>query len=71
MKKVKVDVQPNLCKGCYYCIGVCPQKVFEAHDHKNVRGFPYVEATNADACIGCKQCTIICPDAAIWLYEED
>ena len=30
----------------------------------------YVEAVNADACVGCTSCAIVCPDGCITVYRK-
>ena len=36
----------------------------------NSRGFHYPHSMDADACVGCKGCADICPDAAIEIDRE-
>lgn len=57
-------VYPGLCKGCGFCIEVCPVAVIGWSDHLGVYGTPSVEV-DAEGCILCHQCERICPDAAI------
>jgi 2-oxoglutarate ferredoxin oxidoreductase subunit delta len=57
-------IYPGLCKGCGFCIEVCPVKVIDWSDRLGVYGTPSVEV-EAEGCILCHQCERICPDAAI------
>lgn len=57
MNKIKVD--RTRCKGCGICIEFCPAKLFD----KETDGTPL--PAREEACTGCKQCEIRCPDFAI------
>ena len=47
----------------------CPKKVLAIGAANNSKGYHYVVPANPDACIGCKLCAIVCPDAAIEVYK--
>ena len=66
----KVSVLKNICKGCTYCINVCPKKVLKLSEDFNLKGHHYAVVTDKENCIGCGMCTEICPDAALELSEE-
>ena len=36
----------------------------------NLHGYPYVEAVNEEACVGCASCGIVCPDGCITVYRK-
>jgi MinD superfamily P-loop ATPase containing an inserted ferredoxin domain len=65
----KVEILSDFCKGCGYCIKVCPQKVFQMGDKANPLGYRYVVHLNPEACTGCKVCTALCPDSALEVYK--
>ena len=55
MSKIKgaIVVDTERCKGCALCVEACPQDVIALALKKvNVHGYRYVEAVNADACVG-------------------
>lgn len=58
-KTLLFEFNPNYCKSCGICYGLCPKEVLAADD----AGRPKV--VNADACILCKLCELRCPDFAI------
>lgn len=58
-KKLQFRFEPNYCKACGICYGLCPKGVLKADSE----GKPAVVA--ADACIFCKLCEFRCPDFAI------
>ena len=65
----KVIVTAEYCKGCLFCVQVCPKNVLGTTNAVNVKGYRYVAALNPDDCIGCAMCAIMCPDAAIEVFK--
>ncbi|NLC77303.1 MAG: 4Fe-4S binding protein [Clostridia bacterium] len=51
------------CKGCGICVFLCPQGVLRL---KQGKAFVYEK----DACIGCRNCELHCPDFAILVGGE-
>ena len=64
-KKASFNLFPELCKGCGLCIQKCPVKIITWSTELGVYGTPAVCTTDQDKCIACKNCEMICPDAAI------
>jgi len=52
------------CKSCGICSAMCPVKIIMVDD----RGHPYID--DMDACIGCRNCEIHCPDFAITVKKR-
>ena len=48
----------------------CPQDVIALAKKVNVHGYRYVEPANAEACVGCTSCAIVCPDGCITVYRK-
>ena len=62
----KVTFLENLCKGCGLCVDACNKNLVQlSHDRINSKGHHPAELTQADACIGCGFCAIMCPDCVI------
>ena len=68
-KKLKIKIDLEKCKGCMYCIGVCPQKALEASKKVNKRGMQYVVMKAPEKCTGCGLCALVCPDCVIEIVD--
>lgn len=65
----KIVVDPELCKSCRLCIGVCPKHILEVGPETNSKGYYPIVQTDEAACTGCRLCGIMCPDSAITVYK--
>ncbi len=67
----QVYVLPARCKGCRFCIELCPEEVLEEGDAINAKGYhyPVVATGKQDACVACGFCTLVCPELAIYSVE--
>lgn len=68
MEKIKVDLEK--CKGCYYCVSVCPTGSITVSKTGNTKGFRTI-MVNQDKCIQCGRCYRICPDYVFELLQAD
>ncbi|MEI3040541.1 MAG: 4Fe-4S dicluster domain-containing protein [Victivallales bacterium] len=69
MKRYKVKVNPEECKGCGRCLLACPRMVLAMGKHLNEMGYTFVQPVK-DECIGCGACFYQCPEpGAITVYE--
>jgi 2-oxoglutarate ferredoxin oxidoreductase subunit delta len=68
-KSYHLKVDRERCKACYLCQQVCPKNVFDRETAFNARGYQPICAARPQDCIGCKSCTIVCPDVVFELYE--
>ncbi len=67
---VKIQVDDKLCKGCYYCVDVCPKKVLVKSKKMGPKGYIVVEVEKPEECIECRLCEKICPDFAISVHDD-
>lgn len=71
MEKVKeIHIQQEYCKGCGYCIALCPKEVLEKSLELTRKGFypPFIKAL--EQCTGCRTCENTCPDFAIYIEMD-
>jgi 2-oxoglutarate ferredoxin oxidoreductase subunit delta len=64
--KVEIDIQK--CKGCELCTTACKEHALQLSGTINIKGYRYIIADN-DACTGCVNCALVCPDAVITVYR--
>ncbi|MFC1672162.1 ferredoxin family protein [Planctomycetota bacterium] len=68
----KIEIRTDRCKGCAFCVEVCPRKCLVIDECLNARG---VHAATYDEsvaeCRGCRNCILMCPDVAIELVEDE
>ncbi|MCW3806305.1 4Fe-4S dicluster domain-containing protein [Plebeiibacterium marinum] len=71
MAKAKgaIVVDTEKCKGCGVCVSTCPTQVINLAADVNGKGYHYAYMGNPDACIGCANCGVICPDTCITVYR--
>ncbi|MBM1154940.1 ferredoxin family protein [archaeon] len=66
----RIRVVREWCKGCYYCIEVCPGECFTLSSTANARGVLPPEWSRPDRCVNCGMCALFCPDFAIEIEWE-
>ena len=70
-KKGKIEIDRELCKGCFLCIRACPLKVLEIDKEPNSSGVYPSKVVYAEKCIACGNCYEVCPDVCITVYQTD
>jgi len=62
MRKFSVEVDSKKCAKCGLCVGVCPV---------NILLLLTEDVRQQGTCIGCMECTLACPEEAIFVKEEN
>lgn len=68
--KFTLFIDRERCKGCMLCIKACAKAVLRMSRKLNSRGFHFAETEEPEKCVGCGNCAIMCPDAAIEIEGE-
>lgn len=64
-----VEIEAELCKGCEFCVDVCPEECLSMADLINSRGYRFA-MYEGDHCTGCGVCYYNCPEpGAIVVYK--
>mgnify|MGYP000876719620 CR=1 FL=1 len=66
-----VVIDRERCKSCYLCIRACPKQVLQADTQTNASGGYPAFAKHPDACIGCGNCFLVCPDVAFEVFVRE
>jgi len=61
----KIKMREEWCKGCYFCIKICPKKIYNLSEEYSPKGFKKVKIDKENECIGCFLCEELCPDLVI------
>ena len=71
MAKIRgaVTVDAERCKGCELCVYTCDKQVLGMSTAVNSKGYHYAYMANPEACVGCTNCGIMCPDGVISVYR--
>ena len=67
----EITVITARCKGCEICSTYCPRDVLTMSTAYTAKGYHYPEVANADACVACGLCQIMCPEFAIYVEETE
>lgn len=70
-QKGKIEINQELCKGCGYCVEVCPKSVIDIRKRFNKMGYFVAETVLPEECTGCASCAEICPEIAILVWREE
>ena len=71
MAKGHILIDEEMCKGCEFCITVCPYHLVQMAEFYNSKGYKPAQLKDPGGrCTGCMLCAMICPDAVITVYRE-
>lgn len=62
----RVHIIEDRCKGCLFCIELCPTRVLEESSRFNAKGYRPPVAVREELCVNCQVCFMICPEFAIY-----
>ncbi|MCK9472952.1 4Fe-4S dicluster domain-containing protein [Sulfurimonas sp.] len=65
-----VWVNTNNCKACDICVSVCPSGVLGMHYDASSTLGAIISVEHPEACIGCMECELSCPDFAIYVADK-
>jgi 2-oxoglutarate ferredoxin oxidoreductase subunit delta len=65
-----VWVNTSRCKACDICVSMCPAGVLAMVAAPSSTLGSMIEIVASDACIGCKDCELHCPDFAIYVADR-
>jgi len=67
----QVRILADRCKGCGFCVEYCPRDFLEMAPEFNRKGYHAPRVVDADGCVACNLCEMICPEFAIFALEID
>ena len=71
VKKFRIRITADECKGCGRCLTVCPKKLISRGHELNIQGYYAAVVENPEGCIGCGSCYRNCQTGAIVKVEEN
>ncbi len=69
--KYKITVIQDRCKGCQFCIELCPKKNLKQSKDSTRKGYRFVYSESDSECINCGLCEMVCPDFAICITSQE
>ena len=60
-----ITIEGERCKGCLFCIELCPKKSICLSEDLNLKGYFMASFDPDTGCNGCGTCALMCPEAAI------
>lgn len=65
----EIHLIPERCKGCQLCVTYCPRNVLEMSCLFNSKGYHPPQVRDAQLCVACGLCEMLCPEFAIYVLE--
>lgn len=67
----EIHIVRDRCKGCGFCVEYCPKDVLILSNEFNAKGYHPPDAINANACVHCQLCEMLCPEFAIFVTLKE
>ena len=67
----EIRVENDLCKGCRFCLELCPRNVLHESGELNKKGYRPVYGKHAEECVHCGLCEMVCPEFAIKIVPAE
>ncbi len=65
----EIHIIVERCKGCQLCVAYCPRGVLEMSKLFNAKGYHPPQVLDAQGCVVCGLCEMLCPEFAIYTEE--
>jgi 2-oxoglutarate ferredoxin oxidoreductase subunit delta len=65
-----IIIDADKCKACGLCVHFCPKKNLGFSETANRRGFHPVRMEDDQACTGCGECAVMCPEICIQVFRR-
>lgn len=69
-KEWRIDIDPERCKGCGFCVEFCPKDTLAMSKEFNTKGYHPPVVANPETCTYCDMCEMICPEFAIYAASD-
>ncbi|MCB4754723.1 MAG: 4Fe-4S binding protein [Sulfurovum sp.] len=69
-ENTSVWVNTDRCKACDICVDACPAGVLAMKPEATSVLGAMISVIASEACIGCNECELCCPDFAIYVAEK-
>ncbi len=66
----KIHVDKHRCKGCGYCVELCPMKTLSMSEEIGPKGYHTAQSDDQGECLECGLCESICPDFALTVTPD-
>ena len=60
-----ITIDRERCKGCALCVEFCKQGCLAISEELNAKGYFVAAFDGGGDCNACRNCALMCPDAAI------
>ena len=67
---ISKTIDQERCKGCGRCVEFCKRDVLAMSSELNSKGYHPAVVVAVDKCNGCLDCTRMCPDVCISIYQD-